>query len=206
MEFTVMEEGIDRGPYRVPVPGLHNLRNALGATAAARFFGVDWDAIREGLASYQGVARRFDIVGRVGQILVVDDYAHHPSEITATLAAARAAHPDRRIVAVFQPHLFTRTRDFAEDFGRALTAADVVWVTDIFPAREDPIPGVTGELVALAADRCGATVHYHVGIDTLPEVVVEELAAGDLFVTMGAGSVDGVARRVITLLEGRNLA
>jgi UDP-N-acetylmuramate--alanine ligase len=206
MEFTVMEEGIDRGAYRLPVPGLHNLRNALGATAAARFFGVDWDAIRKGLASFQGVARRFDTVGEVGQILVVDDYAHHPSEITATLAAARAAHPDRRIVAVFQPHLFTRTRDFAEDFGRALTAADVVWVTDIFPAREDPIAGVTGELVAFAADRRGATVHYHVEIDTLPEAVVEELAAGDLLVTMGAGSVDGVARRVITLLEGRNLA
>ena len=206
MEFTVMEEGIDRGAYRLPVPGLHNLRNALGATAAARFFGVDWDAIRKGLASFQGVARRFDTVGEVKQILVVDDYAHHPSEITATLAAARAAHPDRRIVAVFQPHLFTRTRDFAEDFGRALTAADVVWVTDIFPAREDPIAGVTGELVAFAADWSGATVHYHVEIDTLPEAVVEELAAGDLLVTMGAGSVDDVARRVITLLEGRNLA
>ena len=206
MEFTVMEEGVDRGTYRLPAPGVHNLRNALGAAAAARFLGVDWDAIRNGLASYQGVVRRFDTIGLVGGILVVDDYAHHPSEIAATLAAARAAHPDRRIVAVFQPHLFTRTRDFADDFGRSLTEADVVWVTDIFPAREDPIAGITGELVALAAGRAGATVHYHVDIDTLPQVVVEELAAGDLFLTMGAGSIDEVARRVITLLEARNLA
>ena len=206
MEFRVMEEGVDRGTYRLPAPGVHNLRNALGAAAAARLLGVDWDAVRKGLASYQGVVRRFETLGLVGRIRVVDDYAHHPSEITATLAAARAAHPARRIVAVFQPHLFTRTRDFADDFGRSLTEADVVWVTDIFPAREDPIAGITGELVALAAGRAGATVHYHVDIDTLPEVVVEELAAGDLFLTMGAGSVDEVARRVITLLEARNLA
>ena len=204
MAFRVMEEGVDMGVFRLSVPGVHNLRNALGATAAARFLGVDWDTIRRGLESYQGVARRFDTIGLVGGILVVDDYAHHPTEIAATLAAARAAHPDRRIVVVFQPHLFTRTRDFANELGQALTEADVVWVTDIYAAREEPIPDITGELVALAAGRCEVKVHYHADIETLPDVVVEDLASGDLLLTMGAGSVDGVAPRIITLLEARN--
>ena len=205
MVFGVMEEGVDVGIVRLSAPGVHNVRNALAAAAAARFLGVDWDAIRQGLESYQGVARRFDTIGLVGGTLVVDDYAHHPTEIAATLAAARAAHPDRRIVVVFQPHLFTRTRDFASEFGQALAEADVVWVTDIYAAREEPIPGITGELVALeAAYRCEGKVYYHADIETLPDVVVEDLASGDLLLTMGAGSVDGVAPRIITLLEARN--
>jgi UDP-N-acetylmuramate--alanine ligase len=130
----------------------------------------------------------------------VDDYAHHPSEIQATLAAARGAHPDRRIVAVFQPHLFTRTRDFAEEFGQALAEADSIWVTDVFPAREYPIEGVTGELVALAARRAGGDVRYHADVNTMAEAVMAELTSGDLLLTMGAGSVDRVAREVMERL------
>ncbi len=201
MDFRVIEEGADRGSFQIPVPGVHNLQNALGAAVAARAFEVDWDTIREGLAAYRGVERRFDTVGLERGILVVDDYAHHPSEIQATLAAARGAHPDRRIVAVFQPHLFTRTRDFAEEFGRALSGADSIWVTDVFPAREDPIDGVTGELVAHAVGRAGGDVCYHPDVNTVAEAVMSELISGDLLLTMGAGSIDRVAHDVLARLR-----
>jgi UDP-N-acetylmuramate--alanine ligase len=201
MDFRVMEDGVDCGTFRLPVPGVHNLRNALGAATAARCFGVDWDAVREGLTAYRGVERRFDTVGLEKDILIVDDYAHHPSEIQATLAAARGAYPSRRIVAVFQPHLFTRTRDFAEEFGQTLAEADSIWVTDVFPAREAPIEGVTGEMVALAAGRAGGDVCYHADVDTLADTVLMELAAGDLLLTMGAGSIDNVAREVMARLK-----
>jgi UDP-N-acetylmuramate--alanine ligase len=201
MEFRVIEDGIDRGTLRLPVPGVHNLRNALGAAVAARCFGVDWDAIREGLTAYRGVERRFDVVGLERGILVVDDYAHHPTEIEATLAAARGAHPERRIVAVFQPHLFTRTRDFAEQFGQALAEADSIWITDVFPAREAPIEGVTGEMVAVAARRAGGDVHYHADVDTMADIVLAELTSGDLLLTLGAGSVNRVAHEVMARLK-----
>ena len=200
MDFRVMDEGVDRGTFRLPVPGVHNLRNALGAAAAARCFGVDWGAVRDGLMAYQGVERRFEVVGTGRGILIVDDYAHHPSEIRATLMAARAAHPGRRIVAVFQPHLFTRTRDFSDEFGRALSAADSIWVTDVFPAREDPIEGVTGEMVAQAAKRAGGHVRYQADVDTMADAVMEELTSGDLLLTMGAGSIDRVAHEVAARL------
>ena len=201
MEFRVIDEGVDRGTFRLPAPGVNNLQNALGAAAAARYFGVDWGAVRDGLMTYQGVERRFETVGSVRGILIVDDYAHHPSEIQAALAAARGAHPDRRIVAVFQPHLFTRTRDFADEFGQALAAADSIWVTDVFPAREDPIEGVTGEMVALAAGRAGGHVRYHADVNTMADTVIKELASGDLLLTMGAGSIDLVAHEVAARLE-----
>src|SRR5690606_33717179 len=140
-------------------------------------------------------------LGEASGIVIVDDYAHHPSEIAATLAAARSAYPDRRLVAVFQPHLYTRTRDFAGDFGRALAAADVVWVTDVYPAREAPIPGVTGELVADAARTAGAPeVHYHPRLGTLPTTLGEFLRAGDLCLTLGAGSIGDAAHALLDRL------
>ena len=201
MGFRAFEDGHDRGEFSLPAPGLHNLRNALGASGAARCFGATWDDIRTGLAAYRGVDRRFEKLGVENDVLVVDDYAHHPSEISATLDAAREAYPDRRLVAVFQPHLFSRTRDFSEDFGKALASADDVWVTDVFPARESPIPGVTGELVSQAVERTGGRVRYHQELDTLAETVAAELSPGDLLLTMGAGSVESVAPRVLELLK-----
>jgi UDP-N-acetylmuramate--alanine ligase len=133
--------------------------------------------------------------------MLVDDYAHHPTEIAATLDAARSAYPGRRIVAVFQPHLYTRTRDFALDFGRALALADHVWVTDIFPAREEPIPGVDGGVVARAAVRAGAQVTEHPELDGLARAVAAEARPGDVIVTLGAGSIERVGPELRAELE-----
>jgi UDP-N-acetylmuramate--alanine ligase len=199
--FRIMEDGYDRGTACLPVPGVHNLRNALAAAAVGRHLGASWDAIREGWASFRGVGRRFQRLGEPGGVMLVDDYAHHPTEIAATLDAARSAYPGRRIVAVFQPHLYTRTRDFALDFGRALALADHVWVTDIFPAREEPIPGVDGGVVARAAVRAGAQVTEHPELDGLARAVAAEARPGDVIVTLGAGSIERVGPELRAELE-----
>jgi UDP-N-acetylmuramate--alanine ligase len=200
----VWEDGVDVGLLTVALGGLHNLRNALGAAAAVRSLGAGWDAIRSSMAEFRGVGRRFEHLGEVAGVRIVDDYAHHPTEIEATLAAARAAYPESRLVAAFQPHLYSRTRDFSDAFGTALAGADVVWVTDVFPAREAPVPGVTGALVADAARQAGATqVRYHPLVEDLAEALASTLAAGDVLLTLGAGSVESVGVEVLQILEGR---
>jgi len=200
--FRIVEEGLSPGTVVLSVPGLHNVRNALAAAAVGRYLGASWEEIRAGLAAYQGVARRFQRFGEPAGIALIDDYAHHPTEIRATLEALSRAYPERRTVAVFQPHLYSRTRDFAGEFGEALAHADVVWVTEVYPAREEPIPGVTGETVADAARRAGAAeVHYRGTLDDLTTALAATLAAGDVCVTMGAGSVERVAPELGRLLE-----
>lgn len=201
VEFSVVEGGKRFDGFRLAVPGLHNVRNALGAAAAARAIGVQWDDVRKGLSTFDGVGRRFERVGDVASRLVVDDYAHHPTEVDATLDAARQAYHDRRIVAVFQPHLYTRTRDFHDDFGRALAKADRVWVTDIYPAREAPIEGVDGALVAQAAERHGANVRYHASLDDLAAQIAPDLEANDVCLTMGAGSIERVGPQIVDQLR-----
>jgi UDP-N-acetylmuramate--alanine ligase len=202
LRFQVIEEGSQRGEMQLEVPGRHNLLNALGAAAAARFVGATWDAVREGLRSFRGVERRFQHLGEAFGVTVVDDYAHHPTEIAATLRALRESYRGQRIVALFQPHLYTRTRDFADAFGRALAEADALWVTDVFPARELPIEGVTGELVSGAARAAGAPqVHDHAAIDDVHEAIVRTLRPGDVVVTMGAGSVEEVGPRLLAALR-----
>ena len=198
--FEVIEDGVSAGRFRVPVPGVHNVRNALAAVGVGRTFGAHWDDIRAGLDGFGGVGRRYDVLGSAAGVEVVDDYAHHPTEITATLAAARRANPGRRIVAVFQPHLFTRTRDFHQAFGRALGAADRVWVTDVYPAREPPLPGVTGALVARAVPPPQSRTVYHADLSTLAAAVGADLSPGDVCVVMGAGSIEATAPEILALL------
>ena len=198
----VVEDGDDQGLLLLGMPGLHNLRNALGAAAAARHLGAAWEAIGAGLATYRGVERRFQRLGVARGVEVIDDYAHHPTEIRATLQTVRGLYPERRLVALFQPHLFSRTRDFRAEFGSALAGADVVWVTDVFPAREPPIPGITGELVAIAVRNAGvAEVRYHPDLTGLPAAVSASLSAGDVLVTLGAGSVEEVGGGVLAALR-----
>lgn len=200
--FQVHERGTRLGRIRLHVPGLHNVRNALAAVAVARRMGAEWSAIAEGLAAYGGVARRFERIGEAAGVTIIDDYAHHPTEIRATLQAARSAFPGRRIVAAFQPHLYSRTRDFADEFGRSLALADLVIVAAIYPAREAPIPGVTSQLVVDAAAAAGAEVRHVESRADVPSVIAESLRSGDVCLTLGAGDLDEAARQVLERLNG----
>jgi UDP-N-acetylmuramate--alanine ligase len=178
------------GEVRLRLPGRHNVLNALAAIAVGRELLVPFASIARALEAFTGVVRRFERKGERGGVLVVDDYAHHPTEIRATLSAARQVYPQRRLVALFQPHLFSRTRDFAGDFGQALAGADVTMVMDVYPSREQPIAGVTGELVADAARRSGAgSVSYLPDKARVVDSLERNLCPGDLLVTLGAGDV-----------------
>jgi UDP-N-acetylmuramate--alanine ligase len=178
------------GTVRLPLPGRHNVLNALAAIAVGRELSIPFPTIARALKDFTGVIRRFETKGERGGVLVLDDYAHHPTEIAATLAAARQVHPGRRLVALFQPHLYSRTRDFAEAFGRALLACDLAIVTDVYPSREKPIPGVTGEVVARAARHAGhANVLYVADKTRVVGELERVLKSGDLLLTMGAGDV-----------------
>jgi UDP-N-acetylmuramate--alanine ligase len=145
---------------RLAVPGLHNLRNAAMAVGAVLALDADVDRALEGLAAFRGVGRRFEVLGAIDGVTVVDDYAHHPSEVAATLAAARQRYPTARLVVAFQPHLYSRTQALGEAMGIALAMADLAVVTDVYAAREQPIRGVTGKIVAQAAKRAGVKVEW----------------------------------------------
>ncbi len=200
--FRLRLDGEPAGEVVLPVPGLHNVRNGLGAAAVAWGIGVSPEAIRAGLARAGGVARRFELLRTGSDRTVVDDYAHHPTEIAATLASARAAFPGRRLVAVFQPHLYSRTRDFAGDFGRALAAADLAYVTGIYPAREAPIPGVDAALVVDAARAAGGEARLlpaltdQAAVEVAAGEIERSLVPGDVVVALGAGDVDRLGRRL----------
>jgi UDP-N-acetylmuramate--alanine ligase len=189
--FTAVADGEAIGIVEVALPGLHNVKNALAAIAISRELEIPFEACAKALSTFAGVARRFERKGERNGVLVIDDYAHHPTEVSATLGAARQAHPERRLVVLFQPHLFTRTRDQAAGFGAALLAADAVYVLPVYPSRETPIPGITSRLVSEAARSRG---HRHVvDLDDRAAVVSrleEDLKPGDLLVTMGAGDVN----------------
>jgi UDP-N-acetylmuramate--alanine ligase len=185
------------------VPGLHNLRNAAAAIAVVFALDANVEAALDALRQFSGVGRRFERHGDTAGITFVDDYAHHPTELIATLAAARQAFPGRRIVAVFQPHLYSRTREHGETMGRALAAADVVVVSDVYGAREQPEPGVTGQLVADAAVRAGGMVVYEPSRADLAASATALLRDGDVLLTLGAGDVTQVGPSVRRMLEAR---
>jgi UDP-N-acetylmuramate--alanine ligase len=188
---------------RLKVPGVHNVRNAAAALAVGAEVGADLKEVATALAAFKGVGRRFELVGATGGVVVVDDYAHHPSEIAATLEAARQAYPAKRLVAVFQPHLFSRTQALGAEMGRALAQADVVVVADVYPARETPIPGVTGRLVADGARSEGAEVHWVPARQELTGRVAGLLRPGDVVLTMGAGDVTALGPELLGVLLRR---
>jgi UDP-N-acetylmuramate--alanine ligase len=171
------------------VPGLHNIRNATGALGAVVALGGNVERALEALAEFRGVGRRFDRLGEAGGVAIVDDYAHHPSELVATLAAARQAYPERRLVAVFQPHLYSRTQQHGAAMGAALGAADLVVVTEVYAAREQPIEGVSGSQVADAAADSGVETVFEPSRDALTDRVAGLLRRGDLVLTLGAGDI-----------------
>ncbi|WP_090482302.1 UDP-N-acetylmuramate--L-alanine ligase [Nakamurella panacisegetis] len=193
---------------RLNVPGAHMLSNAVAALAAGMALGVPGGTMAAGLSGYTGVRRRFEYKGRADGVSVYDDYAHHPTEVAAQLLAARsvlaAADTPGRLVVVFQPHLYSRTVSFAAEFARALSAADVVVVLDIYGAREDPVPGVSGELITRQITASGdVQVHYLPSLATVPSVVGDLTRPGDLVITMGAGDVTMLGPQLLEYLEHR---
>jgi UDP-N-acetylmuramate--alanine ligase len=184
------------------VPGIHNLRNATAALGVVHALGAPLEPALAALKRYRGLGRRFERLGEVRGIEFVDDYAHHPTELTATLAAARQAFPGRRIIAVFQPHLYSRTAEHGVAMGRALTAADVAIVTEIYAAREQPMPGVSGKTVAEAARSNGkGVVVFEPDRAGVRDRVLEQMQAGDVVITLGAGDITRVGRELVAWLR-----
>jgi UDP-N-acetylmuramate--alanine ligase len=186
---------------RLSVPGIHNLRNAAAALGVVWALDARLEPALEALAAYGGLGRRFERLGEAGGVMLVDDYAHHPSELVATLAAARQAFPGRRLVAVFQPHLFSRTAIHGASMGQALAAADLAIVAEIYAAREQPMAGVTSALVVDAAKAAGATVVYEPDRAKLTSRVRDLIRPGDVVLTLGAGDITTVGRELVEWLK-----
>ena len=185
-KFTVVQRGKKLGEIHLNMPGDHNVMNALGACALTHEMGIEFKDIKAGLESFHGVERRFQLKGSKDGVQFVDDYAHHPSELEATLLAARSGWANSRIVAVFQPHLYSRTRDFAKEFAAAMEIADIAIVTNIYPARELPIPGVDSQLIMEAGSD---KLKFLSKIEDVHQYLSSQLQEDDLVITMGAGDI-----------------
>jgi UDP-N-acetylmuramate--alanine ligase len=193
--FTVMRGDSTLGEVTLNIPGIHNVSNSLAAIAAATELGIPFKTIQATLSNFQGVGRRFEIVGKEKGVTIIDDYAHHPGEIRATLDAARRSGY-KRVIAVFQPHLYSRTRDFMDGFAQSLSEADAVIVTDIYKAREEPIPGVSSGTIIEKIKMGG-----HVDASHIPDskdvagIIKNKVKDGDVVVVMGAGDIWQVAAK-----------
>ncbi len=204
MRFAVRWRGEPLGEARVPLPGAHNVQNALATLAVAHELDVPFEAAAGALASFPGIERRFEERGSAGGVRVVDDYAHHPAEIRATLAAARELHPGR-LVAVFQPHRYTRTQSLLDEFATAFHQADLVVVTEIYAAGEAKIPGVDARALTEAIRTHGHRDVRLLGeLESLPRELVPLLATGDLLLTLGAGSISQLGPKLLGRLAGRD--
>jgi UDP-N-acetylmuramate--alanine ligase len=193
--FVVCDRGVDLGEVELNVPGEINIQNALGAIGAARAAGIRFDEIARALATFHGVCRRFEIVGR-GALTVVDDYAHHPTAIAQTIAAARAFAHERPVIVVFQPHRYTRTQYLKDDFARALQAADRVILAPIYAASEPKIPGVSARSIGDPLAAAGTHVTYVDDVEDLIDMILREAPERALVLMLGAGSISAVAHRL----------
>ena len=200
-EFRLTYKGDDLGLFRLPhPPGIHNVRNAAAAAAVALYLNVPTDLIRTGIQKFAGVGRRFDVKGSVNEITVVDDYGHHPAEIRATLEAARGCKFNRLLV-LFQPHRYTRTRHLWSEFVRSFNHADVLALLDIYSAGESPIPGTTSEELANDIRNAGhKNVHYYRSMQEAVEFLLHDARPGDAIMTIGAGNVSRASNELMVLL------
>ena len=203
-----MGEKIDR--VRLNVPGIHNIYNALAAIGVSMDLDIPFEVIREALGSFQGADRRFQIKEKVKDIYVVDDYGHHPTEIKATLATGKGVLAtegnswDRRLIVVFQPHRYTRTRDLLTDFYTSFYQSDVLMITDIYPAGEKPIEGISASLIAEGVKRHGhRDVHYISDKEEIPAHIMKIVRPGDMILTLGAGDIWKVNQKIMVLLKER---
>lgn len=191
------------GKIKLSVPGIHNVKNSLAAITIARKMGIKFDIINAALGDFTGVYRRFDIKGERNGIKVIDDYAHHPTEIQSTLEAARKGW-DRRIIAIFQPHTYSRTLSFYKEFASSFDNADILVITDVYPSREKPIEGVTGELIANQAKKYGhKNVIYIPNYDDITSTVMAILKENDIVITIGAGSIYKIAEQIFQQLSNK---
>jgi len=203
--FELEVEGHNLGTIHLKVPGRHNVSNALAPIALGLECGAPLEQIRQALAKFRGVRRRFEVVGQVDGMLVIDDYAHHPSEIRATLACARQLDPSRRIVAVFQPHRYSRTLHLHEHFSDAFEECDRLLLTDIYSAFEEPLAGVDGTMIFEAVQRHGRPMtRYYETMESLTEELVNMVREGDLVLTMGAGDIHTVASTLVEKLKEKH--
>lgn len=198
--FTVKYKERKLGKIELKIPGIHNVKNSLVAVCIGTELGIDFKTIKNALESFTGVYRRFEVKYNK-ELMVVDDYAHHPTETSATLAGIRAGW-DNRLVAVFQPHLYSRTKDFYQEFGRSFLNSDVFICTDVYPAREIPIEGVTGELISIAAKDFGhKNVIYVKNKNDIPKVLNDLKQNGDIVITMGAGDIWKFGEKFVEMLN-----
>lgn len=194
--FECFQDSNSLGRFILNIPGLHSVKNALATIAVGVHLGIDIETIRQTLMEFSGVHRRFEIKTEKNGIMIIDDYAHHPSEIAATLSAARNGW-NRRIIAIFQPHTYTRTLALAKEFGSAFDQADILIVTDVYPAREEPIEGVSGQLIADSARQFGhKNVHYIPQLEEVVPQIMEQIREGDIIITLGAGNIWKVAEQL----------
>ena len=193
---VVTEEGLELGNYKMQLFGEHNVMNALAAIITCMQLNVNMGVIKEGLATFQGVARRFDIRVKNEKVCYIDDYAHHPEEIKASLSAVRAIFPNRKLTLVFQPHLFSRTNDFMDEFAEALSLADSLLLMEIYPAREKPMPGVTSSVLL---EKIACKEKRICQKDELVDIIKN--IKPELIMTMGAGDIDRFVPQIETLLE-----
>ena len=192
------------GEVSLRVPGLHNIYNSLAAIAIGLELEVPFETITKPLSEFTGVNRRFQFKGEAGGVIVVDDYGHHPTEIRATLVAAKLGSAGRRMVVLFQPHRYTRTQDLMDEFARSFNNADVLMVTDIYAASEDPIEGVSGESLVEAVTRFGHKDARHAGsVEEATRALLEEVRENDMVITLGAGNVYRAGEKLVELLKGR---
>ena len=194
--FNVRYKGSDLGRCSLKVPGSHNVSNALSAVAAGRLLNLSWEVIAEGLLSFTGTDRRFQYKGTVGGVTIIDDYAHHPTEIEATLKAA-ANYPHRKVWCVFQPHTYTRTKALLPEFAQALTLADHVVLADIYAARETDTLGISSEDLADRIRELGTPCEYFPTFDEIENFLLENCTQGDLLITMGAGDVINIGEQLL---------
>ena len=201
--YTLLQNNKELGQITLQVPGKHNVQNSLAALAVGLELGVSFGKIRSGIEKFSGVYRRWEKKGEAGGITVYDDYAHHPTECKATLSGVKSGWR-RRVVCVFQPHLYSRTRDFYEDFGKSFLLSDVLVVTDVYPAREEPIQGVTGELIVNAAKQFGhKDANYIPDKKNVSAYLSSIVQPGDIVITMGAGDIWKYGEEFLIQLESK---
>ncbi len=199
-EYTLVYKGKELGRIKLNIPGLHNVRNSLVAVTIAFEMGVEFDLIKKALESFTGVYRRFE-KKYDNDLMVIDDYGHHPTEINVTLDGIRRGW-NRRLVAVFQPHLYSRTKDFSQEFGRSFLNSDIFICTDVYPAREKPIEGITGELIADAAKKFGhKNVYYEPDKTKVPDLLKKICKKGDIVITLGAGDIWKFGEKFVELIK-----